>query len=332
MVLERFSSRTVLLVLVASVVPGGTCGGAGATGPAPGQAGAYDAAVLADHPVAYWALDPRSDTEPDLSGHGAAGSYRGGVPAPAPMPNGDTAADFDGATQYVTIPARATFSVPTTGSLTWEVWLRPDALDFPHATSDGFVAFLGKCAHYAPSCEWEGRMYSATNAQGRCDRVSAYAFNPGAGLGSGAFWQPACGIVQAGAWLHVVGEYTLRSQPAGCPSAASYPGSIDIWVNGVKWGQAAHNPTGCMGQYAVAPRAGDSPVNIGSMALDSWFAGAIGKVAIYDYQLGADRIVAHYRAMTGEAGQGQGQRQGQGQVQGQGRGQTNARAAALAGR
>ncbi len=293
----RGTAALTALVLVA-------CAAGAATGSGRAAANAYDRAVLADHPVGYWALDPRSAAEPDLSGHGNAGMYGGGMPAPAAMPDGDTAADFDGASQYLTIPSRASLSIATTGSLTWEVWLRPDALQFPHATSDGFVAFLGKCATYAPSCEWEGRMYSATNAQDRCNRISAYAFNPDAGLGSGAFWQPTCGLFQAGAWLHVVGEYTTGTQPAGCPAATTSPGSIDIWVNGVKWDQAAHNPTGCMSQYNVVPRAGGSPVNVGSMALDSWFAGAIGKVAIYDYLLSAERIAAHYQAMTGRSPSG----------------------------
>ncbi len=287
------------LPVMFALLAAGTCSTGANTAPQPPGPSAYDRAVLADAPVAYWALAPGGGTEPDLSGHGHAGSYRGGLPAVATLPDGDTAADFNGSSQYLTIPSSPSFSIPTTGSLTWEAWLRPDVLQFPNATSDGFVAFIGKCASYAPTCEWEGRMYTASNPQGRCDRISAYAFNPGAGLGSGAFWQPACGLFQAGEWLHVVGEYSIRTQPASCPTSASYPGSIDIWVNGVEWNQAAHGTTGCMSQYSVAPQAALSPVNIGSMALDSWFAGAIGKVAVYDHPLSADRIAAHYRAMTG---------------------------------
>ena len=71
--------------------------------------------------------------------------------------------------------------------------------------------------------------------------------------------------------------------------------------NGVPWSQTSHNPTGCMSQYGVVPVANDSAVNIGSMALDSWFAGAIGKVAIYDTLLTQAQITAHYVAMTGTA-------------------------------
>lgn len=59
-----------------------------------------------------------------------------------------------------------------------------------------------------------------------------------------------------------------------------------------------------MGQYNVTPRANDSPINVGSMALDTWFAGAVGKLAIYDYLLSPSQVTAHYRAMTGQAPSG----------------------------
>jgi hypothetical protein len=48
----------------------------------------------------------------------------------------------------------------------------------------------------------------------------------------------------------------------------------------------------------VEPTAGSSPHNIGTMAMDGWFPGAIGKVAIYDHLLTAAQITAHYQAMT----------------------------------
>jgi hypothetical protein len=108
----------------------------------------------------------------------------------------------------------------------------------------------------------------------------------------------------AGTWYHVVGEYTTRSAPADCANTGLYPGSIDIWVNGVKWDHASHGDTGCMSQYQVVPTAHDSPVNIGTMALDAWFAGAIGKVALYDVRLSDAQIAAHFQAMTGRAPSG----------------------------
>ena len=120
--------------------------------------GGYDEVVLADHPVAYWAMDHAAGSEPDLSGHGHAGTYPQGTKAQAPLPNGDLAADFDGATQHLSVPSSAAFSIPTTGSLTWEAWIRPDVLQFPHDDgSDGYVDWMGKCEDYAPTCEWEAR-------------------------------------------------------------------------------------------------------------------------------------------------------------------------------
>jgi hypothetical protein len=293
-----------------SSVAGGAsgAGGGSGTGGTTGMGGAlacnstsptYDQAIACEKPVAYWAMDKLSGSEPDLTGNGHTGSYKGGTAGAGTLPNGNRAADFDGASQYVSVPSSSAFSIPTTGDLTWEAWIRPDILQFPHA-SNGTVAWMGKCSEYSPTCEWEARMYNTTNSQNRCNRLSAYVFNPSAGLGSGADWQPTCGLFQAGQWYHVVGEYTLESQPADCANTATYPGSIDIWVNGVKWDHSSHGDTGCMSQYSVIPKANGSPLTLGTMALDSWFPGAIAKVAIYDRLLTQAQISAHYTLMTGK--------------------------------
>lgn len=289
---------------------GGAAGAAAASSGAGGSAGSagstdcsaaenYDALVLCDHPVGYWALSEHSGSEPDLSGKGHAGVYQGGAARAAELPNRDAATAFNGSNQYLTIPSHPSFSIPTTGNLTWEAWIRPDVLQFPH-DSGGYVDWMGKCHEYSPSCEWEARLYNSENDQDRCNRFSAYVFNPKAGLGSGADFQPTCGLIRAGAWYHVVGEYTLESQPADCKDTAQYPGSIDIWVNGVKWNHSRHGQTGCFSQYQVIPMANDSPVNVGTMAEDAWFQGAIGKLAIYDYLLTQAEITSRYRAMTGQ--------------------------------
>jgi len=248
--------------------------------------------------VGFWNMSSPSSSEADLTGRGHAGTYKGGTPTLATLPNGDKAADFNGSGQYMTIASSPAFSIATTKRLTWEAWIRPDTLQFPNDSSDAYVDFMGKCASYSPTCEWEGRMYSSSTPQGRCNRVSAYVFNPGAGLGSGADWQPTCGLIQAGQWLHVVGEYQTLSTPSACNAA--YPGTIDIWVNGVKWAFGSHAPTGCMSQYSIKPVANSSPVNVGAMAMEYFFSGAVGKVAIYDYLLSPSQISAHYTSMTGK--------------------------------
>ena len=156
----------------------------------------YNDTILGDHPVAFYDVNPRSGAESDISGNGNTGTYYGGFPAVATMPNGDVAADFDGSTQYLSIrsPANNSLSIPVTGSLTTEAWIRPDVLQFPN-NSNGYVNWMGKCAAYSPTCEWAARMYNTTNPEDRCNRLSAYVFNRAAGLGSGAFWQPLCGSV-----------------------------------------------------------------------------------------------------------------------------------------
>jgi hypothetical protein len=282
---------------------GSSAGGAGGSsaGGAGSRGGTYDQTVLVDGPVAYWAMDKLNGTEPDLTGNNHSGTYHSGAVKSAALPNGDPAADFNGSTQYVSVSSSAAFSIPTTGELTWEAWIRPDVLQFPKASQDDYVDWMGKCQDYGPTCEWEARMYSTDTPESRCNRMSAYVFNPSAGLGSAGDWQPVCGLIAANTWYHVVGAYTVKATPSNCNDAAMYPGGIDIWVNGVKWSHANHGQTGCMSQYDVAPKANSSPLNIGTMSMDTFFPGAIGKVAIYDKLLTQSQITSHYRAMTGKS-------------------------------
>jgi len=284
-------------------------------------ASTYDQTVLADRPVAFWDVNGTSVSETDLTPNGNNGKYIGGALSTSTMPNGDTVNVFDGSrNHYLSIPSNASFSIPTTGNLTWEAWIRPDVLQFPISDGTGdYVDFMGKCATYGtppPTCEWESRMYDNTLAtptppdtpKTRCNRLSAYVFNPSAGQGAAADWQeptPACSMLQAGEWLHVVGEYTTdpTKTPANCTNGSTYPGTINIWVNGVLWNQGPdHGQTGCMGQVSpgVVPVANSSPLNIGTMATDTSFEGAIGKVAIYNYLLTQSQINNHYQMMTGK--------------------------------
>jgi hypothetical protein len=265
----------------------------------------YDQEILGDRPVLFLTMNaPNSGTQIDLSGNGHTGTYEGGTPEIATMPNGDNAPDFHGATQYLTVPSSPALSIPTTGTLTWEGWIRPDVLNFVNS-GNGYVDWMGKCQSYSPTCEWEARLYDTNNTQDRYNRFSGYVFNPTAGLGSGADWQPSTiGMIKTGQWYYVTVEYSLLSQPADCPASTSYPGSINIWVDGVEWEQTKHGTTGCFSQYSVKPVAGNSPLNIGTMAFDNWFQGGIGKVAIYNYLLTPTQITNHYFAMTGHGPSG----------------------------
>ncbi|MHB8660434.1 MAG: LamG-like jellyroll fold domain-containing protein [Minisyncoccota bacterium] len=263
----------------------------------------YDSVVLSDSPVMYLTMGgAASGSESDKTGHGNNGTYKGGTPLSVVMPNGDMAADFNGSSQYLTVPSAPALSIPTTHELTWEGWIRPNTLQFANVSSDGYVDWMGKCQNYSPACEWEARMYNAVTSQNRPDRLSAYVFNSSAGLGSAADWQPNTNLLQAGQWLHVVAEYQTLTTPSGCSSA--YPGSINIWVNGVEQNFADHSPTGCMSQFNITPKAGSSPLDIGTMAMDTWFKGAVGKVAVYNYLLTQTQINNHFQAMTGAQSSG----------------------------
>jgi len=259
----------------------------------------YDDVILADNPVGYWAMTG-TISENDLTNRGHTGTYKGGQPQQAKLPNGDIAAVFDGIQKYLAIPSSPDFSIPTTHKLTWEAWICPTVLQWTNKSDPyayGYVDFMGKCQDYGPTCEWEARMYATKNSENRPNRISAYVFNPSAGLGSAADWQPVANLIQQGQWYHVVGEYQTITTPAPCKSA--YPGTIDIWVNGVKWNFKSHAPTGCMSQYRIVPRRNSSPLNIGTMAFDTWFPGSIGKVAIYNYLLTQDQITNHFSTMIG---------------------------------
>lgn len=277
-------------------------------------ASVYDQTVLADQPVAFWDVSGTGGSEADLTGNGNTGAYVGGTLSTSTMPNGDRVNVFDGSpsqNQYLTIQSKPSFSVPTTKYLTWEVWIQPTVLQFPFSnSSDDYVDIMGKCTPSYNPCEWESRMYNTSTpgepSDPRPNRMSAYILNINAGKGAAGDWQPDSGVIQVGQWYHIVGEYTTDPSltPSDCPAqAASYPGAVNIWVNGVKWDQAQHAPTGCMTQPGdnifVTPQSTGSPLNIGTMATDTWFEGAIGKVAIYNYLLSQSQINNHYQTMTG---------------------------------
>ena len=235
---------------------------------------AYDRAVLADHPILYLAATGTSATEPDLSGHHRSGTYTPAVPAHrVTLPNGDKVASFDGATESLDVPSTPALSIPTTGVLTVEAWLRPETLQFQHSESDGYVYWLGKGRPGAQ--EYAGRMYSLRNTANRPNRISGYVFNLDGGLGSGSYFQDK---LTKGDWIHV----TLV-----------FGNLIKIYKGGVL------RQTVPLSQFDVHPGFGEAPLRIGTRDGNSFFYGAVAKVAVYDHELSASRIAAHDRAMLG---------------------------------
>jgi hypothetical protein len=244
----------------------------------------YDREVLADRPVLFLTMGhAESTTETDQSGHENSGAYfpRDHIAKATVMPNGDGAAAFDGYKQYLEVRDHDSLSIPTTGYLTFEAWIRPDVLDFPVVHSDDYVHWAGKGE--SGEHEYVFRMYSLNNDVERPQRISCYAYNLGGGLGAGsAFQEP----VAVGEWVHVTAVYNTKELSPVNPT-----GFTRIYKNGEL------RDTSPLLDYQIIPRNGEAPLRVGTRDLKSFFKGAIGKVAIYDYELPAKRVRAHYERM-----------------------------------
>lgn len=239
----------------------------------------YDSLVLAGSPIAYFPLGGTGSVV-DFSGRGHVGSYKGS-PAITPLPNGDPATRFNGSSQYVEIRDAADLSVPTTGVLTIEAWMRPDVLQFPNQQSSGYVHWMGKGV--SGQHEYVSRMYSRQNQENRPNRISGYSFNLSGGLGAGSYFQDP---VTVGQWIH----YTLIINTKNRSSA--YPtGYTKIYKNGVLRDQDS------LQGYNITPGNGTAPLRIGTRDFASYFQGAVGKVAIYNYELTAATLSEHFNAM-----------------------------------
>lgn len=250
----------------------------------------YDMAVLEDHPVMFLNLGNvlhNSNFEPDQTGHGHQGKYfpDGALPTSVPMPNGDSGVEFDGATQYLEVASAPELSVPTTGILSTEVWMSCDTLQFQNQEGSGYVYWLGKGGSH--QYEYAGRIYSLNNTEvpTRPNRISGYAFNLVGGLGAGSYFQEP---LQLHEWVHVVLVINTKQISPKFPT-----GYFLIYRNGVMRKKTALN------EFNIVPSAGNAPLRVGTMNLKSFFAGAVGKVALYDYEPTTQQIEAHYRRMVG---------------------------------
>ena len=246
----------------------------------------YDKAVLDDGPVAYWTMaSPRNGTEKDRTGHGHTGTYFG-RPAATRLPNGDTAADFDGKTEYLQVRDAPALSTAAAGVLTLEAWMRPDALEFPvEGDTMRYMHWMGKGE--SNNHEYVARFYSKTDNTGRRNRISGYQYNIDGGKGAGSYFQDD---IQARTWIHYVLVINANEKTGDYPN-----GYVKIYRDG-----ALRDTTNLDYQGTViVPRRGNAPFRVGTRDLDTFFEGAIGKVAIYGKELTPSRIKTHHRVMTG---------------------------------
>jgi hypothetical protein len=254
--------------------------------------GKYAEKILLKQPVAYWPLGNKAGTTViDASKHGHDGSLNGAsVTEPVEtIKNGRGGAiRFDGKSDFIEVPDHPDFSIATSGEgLTVEAWMRPDSLEFPGQTDDPYVMWLGKGD--AGKYEWGLRFYSRKSS--RPNRISAYSFNAGGGLGAGAYFEDKLAV---GECMHIVAIFSpgdMRDPKAG----------VSIFRNGkLRQGPAMRGASGTLYRsYDVVPAHGDSPLRLGTVNRKSFLTGALADIAIYPRALTAPQILDHYRTGIG---------------------------------
>jgi hypothetical protein len=222
-------------------------------GSAPANAAAsYDETVVADRPVAFFDINGRLTRDKGEGGHQI--DYVG-QPAKTTLPNGASAMSLDGENDYAAIADSDDLSVGN-GVLTIEAWLRVEDLNNEELDNGQYVHWLGKGR--GDDQEYALRLYNEQTE--RPNRISAYVFNPSGGEGSGSYFQDD---LVPGRWMHVGAVFDGDA------------GRVTIYRDGDRRDSDSFE--------GVKPRNGDASLRIGTREMSSYFEGAIGKIAVYDY-------------------------------------------------
>ncbi|MBE7495933.1 MAG: cadherin-like beta sandwich domain-containing protein [Verrucomicrobiaceae bacterium] len=195
---------------------------------------------------------------------------------------------FDGVDDYLQMPDGDALSLNTTGALSISVWVRPDGtslngnndLLFSAKEGTGYVHWMGK--GLPGQHEWAMRIYSADNTDvpNRVNRMSCYIFNPSGGIGTGSYAQEP---LTSGQWIHHVAVMDLGS------------GTITWFKNGAQRDQDSF-------AGSITPANGTAPLRIGTRDFNSYFAGAVDDIRIYNRVLTAEEIGHLYaEALTQQA-------------------------------
>jgi hypothetical protein len=218
------------------------------------------------------------------------GTIFGASPTQDRWGNLNSAYAFNGTSNYIEIPDSDAFSLTTTGSLSISVWVRPDGttldpngrLLFSHEESTGYVHWMGK--GFAGEHEWSFRIYSADNTDipYRANRLSYYLFNRPGGLGAGSYAQDD---VVPGEWIHFVAVVRTSNE------------TITFYKNGV---QRDQDSFAASSNFPVAPENGSAPLRIGTRDFQSYFAGAVDDLRIYNRALTTGEIQQLFSEQAGD--------------------------------
>jgi hypothetical protein len=224
----------------------------------------YPAAVLADHPAAYWRLGAASVLGAvDQSGRGNGGTFAGGaVPGAggAILGDADTAVMFDGVDDAVKIGDRLSFE--GTDPFTLEAWVKPTM----HAA---YLGIVSKADEDSGGLIRRGyHCYSQYMVAG-CER------NDGNGIED-----VRTGKLPLDTWSYFVATYGA--------------GTFTLYVDGVA--QATRTPTASI---LIPPTSASFTIGARAGGVHSFFIGVIDEVAVYDYPLSLAQIDEHRRVALG---------------------------------
>lgn len=215
----------------------------------------YNSTVLADNPLAFYALNPGSDPaydSPDLTGNGNDGYAYDLTPIQGPSPYITNAASFDGSTSYVDLdfgsnPGLLNFS----GPITLEAWVNPSSTgEFGDVVAKGY-----------DQNTYQEIVIRVNGPYG----ANYYGSSGSAGINGGT---------QATNWTYIV----LTSDGTNC----------SMYING----GLASRTSDTSGSQNFSD---DWVIGDGSSAGGGrYFSGGISEVALYDHGLTAAQIKTHY--------------------------------------
>jgi RHS repeat-associated protein len=246
----------------------------------------YRAAVLADHPVAYYGLDETTGAIAfDSSGANDAGTVTGGVTTGAPgllTTDPDRAMTFDGSTG--TVAAATVPALQGDNARSVELWLQTASTAQQAFFDSGAAPGAGGQAFALALTQQNGVGGSpAQNTPGLYfTTYGADVYLPGLNLADGHPHHIVVTLTGSTVGLYVDG----RAPPGFVTNSSG------------NWLPLASGPFG----LSVTPNTVANPIWIGHARQAFWgvgsayFTGTIGDVAIYPYALTAAQVLAHYTA------------------------------------
>jgi hypothetical protein len=219
---------------------------------------AFPAAVAADNPVLWYELSEASGTVAyDSSTSPHHGAYQGGVTLGEPGPISDCVT-LDGSTGYI---SNANI-VTSPSSFSLDIWFQTTT------SSGGLIIGFGNSVAGA-STNYDRHIYMGTSGQLYFGVAFNQTIRSAEAYNDGLWHEVTATIGSAGMFLYVDGSLVASSMSTTA-SAQSYPGSWRVGYNSVGgWSAHVHS---------------------------NHFAGSLSQASVYDYQLSATQVAAHYAA------------------------------------